>query len=99
MEKLLIELKKYLKVEHDIEDDLIKDFIELSKEYIQQKTGVQYNENDLIFKDCLRLMVAYRYYNRNAIGEKNLSEYPYSITEHLKTLSFRGAKNGRLRKI
>ena len=94
MEKLLIELKKYLKVEHDIEDDLIKDFIELSKEYIQQKTGVQYDENDLIFKDCLRLMVAYRYYNRNAIGEKNLSEYPYSITEHLKTLSFRGAKNG-----
>lgn len=94
MAELLEEIKSYLKVQHDIEDDLITNFIEFSKEYIQQKTGVEYNENDLIFKDCLRLMVAYRYYNRNAIGEKNLSEYPYSITEHLKTLSFRGAKNG-----
>lgn len=94
MTELLQEIKLYLKVSHDIEDELIKSFIETSKEYIQQKTGVEYSENDLIYKDCLRLMVAYRYYNRNAIGEKNLSEYPYSITEHLKTLSFRGAKNG-----
>ena len=91
--KMLEKIKKYLKVDHEIEDELIQSFIELAKAYIEEKTGVQYAENDAIYEDLIRLMVAYRYYNRNAIGEKTLVEYPYSINEMLKTLSFRG-KNG-----
>lgn len=93
MTDLLNEMKLYLKVGHCVEDDLIESFIETAKEYIKQKTGVEYSATDLVYKDCMRMIVAYRYYNRNAIGEKNITEYPYSITEMLKTLSFRKDKN------
>lgn len=92
---MLDSIKKYLKVDHEVEDELIQDLIEWSKAFIKEKTGQEYDENDLLQKDLIRLLVAYRYYNRNAIGEKTLSEYPYSITELLKTLAFRG-KNGWL---
>lgn len=95
---MLKNIKKYLKVEHDVEDELIQDFIEWAKALIKAKTGQTFKENDVLYKDLIRLLVAYRYYNRNAIGEKNLSEYPYSITELLKTLAFRG-NNDWLREI
>ena len=87
---MLDNLKKYLKIDHDIEDDLINDLIEWAKAFIKEKTGQDFNNNDYLMRDLLRLLVAYRYYNRNAIGEKTLNEYPYSITEILKTLAFRG---------
>lgn len=90
---MLENIKKYLKVEHNIEDELIQDFIEWAKGYIKAKTGQKFKKDDVLYTDLIRLLVTYRYYNRNAIGEKNLSEYPYSITELLKTLAFRG-KNG-----
>ena len=90
---MLDSIKTYLKVGHDVEDELIQDLIEWSKAFIKEKTGQEYDENDILQKDLIRVLVAYRYYNRNAIGEKTLSEYPYAITELLKTLAFRG-KNG-----
>lgn len=90
---MLDSIKTYLKVGHDVEDELIQDLIEWSKAFIKEKTGQEHDENDILQKDLIRLLVAYRYYNRNAIGEKTLSEYPYAITELLKTLAFRG-KNG-----
>lgn len=90
---MLENIKLYLKVSHDVEDELIQDFIEWAKAFIKEKTGHDYNENDLLYRDLIRLLVAYRYYNRNAIGEKTLSEYPYAITETLKTLAFRRRVN------
>lgn len=87
---MLDNIKKYLKIDHEIEDDLINDLIEWAKAFIKEKTGQDFNNDDYLMRDLLRLLVAYRYYNRNAIGEKTLNEYPYSITEILKTLAFRG---------
>lgn len=87
---MLGNIKKYLKIDHEIEDDLINDLIEWAKAFIKEKTGQDFNNDDYLMRDLLRLLVAYRYYNRNAIGEKTLNEYPYSITEILKTLAFRG---------
>ena len=87
---MLENIKKYLKITHDVEDDLINDFIEWGKAFIKEKTGQNFDNDDYLMRDLLRLLVAYRYYTRNAIGEKTLNEYPYSITEILKTLAFRG---------
>ena len=85
---MLENIKKYLKITHDVEDDLIQNFIEWGKAFIKKKTGRDFDENDYLMRDLLQLLVAYRYYNRNAIGEKTLNEYPYSITEMLKTMGF-----------
>lgn len=87
---MLEKIKLYLKIDHEVENDLINDFIEWGKAFIKEKTGKDFSENDYLMYDLLRLLVAYRYYNRNAIGEKTLNEYPYSITEMLKTIAFRG---------
>ena len=56
----------------------------------KEKTAQEFNNEDYIMRDLVRLLVAYRYYNRNAVSEKTMSEFPYSITEMLKTLAFRG---------
>ena len=87
---MLEKIKLYLKIDHEVENDLINDFIEWGKAFIKEKTGKDFDEKDYLMNDLLRLLVAYRYYNRNAIGEKTLNEYPYSITEMLKTIAFRG---------
>ena len=87
---MLEKIKLYLKIDHEVENDLINDFIEWGKAFIKEKTGKEFKEDDYLMYDLLRLLVAYRYYNRNAIGEKTLNEYPYSITEMLKTIAFRG---------
>jgi uncharacterized phage protein (predicted DNA packaging) len=87
---MLEDIKLYLKVSHDVEDNYITELIEWAKAFIKEKTSQEYDENDYIMRDLVRLLVAYRYYNRNAVGEKNMIEYPYCITEMLKTLAFRG---------
>lgn len=87
---MLEDIKIYLKVSHDLEDSYITELIEWAKAFIKEKTAQEFNNEDYIMRDLVRLLVAYRYYNRNAVGEKTMSEYPYSITEMLKTLAFRG---------
>lgn len=86
-------MKIYLKVSHSIEDTYIAELISWAKQFVKEKTGIEYSDTDLTYRDLVRLLVAYRYYNRNAVGEKPLNEYPYSIKEMLKTLGFRKTKN------
>lgn len=91
---MLDKIKNFLRISHSLDDDYITEEIATAKELIEQKTGVAYTENDLIYEKAIIMLVAYYYDNRTIITEKTVNTLPYTVDELLKTIAFRGVKNG-----
>ena len=87
---LLKEVKEYLRILHDVDDDYLISLIEMSKDFIYEQTGVKYNCCDKVYKQCILLMVAHFYDNKMAISEKNLTVVPYSMDCLIKHINIRG---------
>lgn len=87
---MLNKIKNYLRISHNLDDDYLLTSIETTKKLIAQKTGVKYNEKDLIFNHTIITLVAYYYDTRTIITDKSVNTLPYTVDELLKTLSFRG---------
>jgi uncharacterized phage protein (predicted DNA packaging) len=83
-------IKNYLRIAHDLDDEILDDLIKTSKSIISEKTGVEYNENDPIYSQALLMLVSYYYDNRTIITDKSVNTLPYTVDELLKTLAFRG---------
>ena len=86
-------VKKYLRIDFDIDDDYIEDLIEMSKSYIYGQTNVEYSDNDLLYKQAILLTVANYYDNRSPISEKAIIETPMSLTQLIKQIGMRGPIN------
>jgi len=87
---MLKEVKEYLRINHDIDDNYIGSLIDLSKEFIKTKTGVEYDKNDTLYKQAILFCVAHYYDNRTSIIDKAIVEVPYTLNEFIKTIGFRG---------
>ena len=87
---MLEKIKNYLRISHDADDEYLRNSIETVKEFITRKTGVKYNENDMIFNHAVIMLVAYYYDTRTIISDKAVNTLPYTVDELLKTLAFRG---------
>lgn len=83
-------IKSYLRISHDLDDELINDLINTAVSIITEKTGVEYNEDDMIYNQALIMLVSYYYDNRTIITDKSVNTLPYTVDELLKTLAFRG---------
>lgn len=86
----LDDVKKYLRVQHDIDDKYIETLIILSKNYIKEQTGVEYHKCDTVYQHAIMLMVAHFYDNRASISEKNLVNVPYTLDCLIKHIGVRG---------
>ena len=53
---MLEKIKLYLKIDQEVENDLINDFIEWGKAFIKEKTGKDFSEND--YNICMQLASA-----------------------------------------
>ncbi len=89
----LEEIKQYLRVTHNYDDELIAELIEEAKMYIKNVTGVEYNPNDIQYRQCIRFLVQQRYDIREAMSEKTITECYYTITNLLYHISLRGENN------
>ena len=87
----LIEIKKYLRVSHNIDDDFITELIESEKMYVKNVTGVEYSVDDLQYNQLIMLLVHQHYYNRGATSEKGVNEMPFSANSLLNHIGLRGA--------
>ena len=84
-------VKKYLRIDFDCDDGYIDDLIQMSKDFIKEQTGVEYNESDTVYTQALLLMIAHFYDNRTPVSEKAVSEIPFSLGCMLKHIGMRGS--------
>ncbi|NUJ18010.1 phage gp6-like head-tail connector protein [Bacillus glycinifermentans] len=67
-QKELEEAKKFLRVDGDLEDDLILGFIASAKEYITSATGLKFPNNSARADMCVKAFVTHWYENREVAG-------------------------------
>lgn len=67
-QKELEEAKKFLRVDGDLEDDLILGFVASAKEYITAATGLEFPNNSARADMCVKAFVTHWYENREIAG-------------------------------
>ncbi|MBO5869612.1 MAG: phage gp6-like head-tail connector protein [Clostridia bacterium] len=85
------DIKTYLRINHDKDDDYLLSLIEISKQYIKEQTGVEYVEADKVYRQAVFFMVAHLYDNRSSITEKAVNSVPYTLDALIIHLRLRGA--------
>lgn len=80
----LDEVKRYLRIDGDEEDELIKFFVEFSKEEIENSTGVIFDSagNSKTYKLAQMVIITDRFENR---GSQDLEFKPNNILSSLYT--------------
>lgn len=66
---LLDDVKGYLRIDFEDEDELITLLIESAKSYILNATGIVFDELNQLHKLCLMILVTHWYENREAVGK------------------------------
>lgn len=89
----LKDIKQYLRISHDMDDDYIKELVEMSKQLIEEQTGVIYSESDKVYEMTIKQVVAHFYDKRESFSEKSAVEVPYTMDSLIKHIGMRGAKN------
>ena len=85
------DIKEYLRINHDVDNNFIYNLIETSKVFIQEQTGVIYKAGDKVFEQCILFLVAHLYDNRASITEKTMNEIPYTLDALIRHIKLRGA--------
>lgn len=88
----LSDIKAYLRITHNIDDNFITSLVETSKAFIKEQTGVDYVAGDRVYEQGILFHVAHLYDNRSAYAEKAINEVPYTLDAIIRHIKIRGAK-------
>lgn len=83
----LEDIKKYCRVDDDIEDDLLESLMKAATMFIEQKTGKRFSADNHIFVLAIKQLVAHWFDNRMVAASGGASELPYTITSLLTHIS------------
>ncbi len=86
----LSEVKKYLRITHNVDDSYITELINFAKKYIEEQTGVQYTTFDETYKMALYQVVAHFYDKRESVSEKTAVNVPYTMNTLIQHIGMRG---------
>ncbi|MFN3093294.1 head-tail connector protein [Bacillus pumilus] len=93
-QKELEKAKKYLRIDGDVEDDLILHFIAAAKEYITNATGLKFPNNLARAELAVMSFVTHWYENRQISGTtSNLDGVLTTMVNQLKYLVVDGEKD------
>ncbi len=87
---MLEDIKQYLRISHNLDDNMLEGLIKAAHQLIIEKTGTTYKEGDEAYLMLVRFLVAHFYENREAVGQKAMSEMPYSIQHLMVHIATRG---------
>ena len=87
---MLEKIKAFLKLNNNIEDELLETLITAAKQLVKSVTGIEYNEADEIYKLLICYLAAHYYENRQVVGEKNMTQMPYTIQHLMAHIGVRG---------
>lgn len=83
-DKLLKEVKDYIRVDYDLDDENIKTFI-LSAETLLKSHGVKKDYDNELYKIAVFMLVAIWYDNRGIADQSR--EIPFGVTRIIKQLN------------
>lgn len=86
----LDEVKNYLRIGHDEDDTYIENLITMSKQLIKEQTGVEFKEEDDVYKMAVLQAVAHYYDKRESYSEKTAVAVPYTLDCLIKHIGMRG---------
>lgn len=89
------DIKSYLRITHNIDDEFIGDLVNVSKAFIKEQTGVEYTEGDKVYEQGILFHVAHLYDNRSAITEKAVNEIPFTLDTIIRHIKIRGSINDK----
>jgi len=84
------DLKDYLRINFNNDDAVLSVLLETAKSLAYEKTGISYTSGDLLYEQLLKFLVQHLYDNRTAFADRQAVEVPYTITELVKTITYRG---------
>jgi uncharacterized phage protein (predicted DNA packaging) len=87
----LSDIKKYLRIQHDLDDDFIKSLVDTSKAFIKEQTGVAHVAGDKVYEQGILFHVAHLYDNRSSISDKATNEIPFTLDAIIRHIKIRGA--------
>ena len=87
----LSDIKKYLRIQHDLDDDFIKNLVDTSKAFIKEETGVEYVAGDKVYEQGILFHVAHLYDNRSLISDKATNEIPFTLDAIIRHIKIRCA--------
>lgn len=85
-EDLLEEVKEFLRVDGDTDDNLITSLILSANRFIKNATNPNVDTDTELYKTALKMLVAHWYENREPIGKA--TTLAFSLTDILIQLSF-----------
>ena len=91
MSLTLDDIKAYLRINHDVDNTFLASLKETSKEFIKEQTGVEFQDGDKVYEQCVLFLVAHLYDNRASVTEKATTEIPYTLDALLRHIKIRGA--------
>lgn len=87
----LADVKKYLRVAHDEDDNYIESIITMVTQLIEEQTGVEDSTNDYVYKMAILQGIAHFYDKRESFSEKSQVTVPYTLDCLIKHIAMRGA--------
>ena len=87
----LAEVKTYLRIDHDLDDELLKMLVSTAEKFILGSIEVEMTA-DKRFDYAVTLLVSHWYENRIATSEKAFAEIPFGVTALIHQL--RGLDHG-----
>lgn len=95
----LEEVKEYLKVDYDDEDDLLNELIEVAEEYLYAATGTKFNSTNKRAKLYCRVLVNEWYKDRSLTENSTKSltvtqKVRFTLQSILTQLKYEGDSNG-----
>ena len=84
-------IKAYLRITHNVDDNFITSLIETSRAFIKEQTGVEFIAGDKVYEQCVLFLVAHLYDNRASVTEKAITEVPYTLDALIRHIKIRGS--------
>lgn len=87
---LLNDVKKYLRITHEVDDNYITELIDFAKDYIKEQTGVDFVTFDKTYRMAIYQVVAHFYDKRESVSDKANVIVPYTMNALIQHIGMRG---------
>lgn len=85
-------IKSHLRIPHDLEDDLIEEYMEWAESTVMESitsednADTEYIKDNIQFKKAVIMLTSFYYEQRMPIGDMKTEELPYSVLDSIQKL-------------